>query len=100
MARTLRASALLTSASMSRCRFLLVLFEVRMWRLKARLLLIFPDADTRNRLTAPRFVFSLGMLSPQRLGGAGGADTAAAGGGAAHFLGARIMSRNGPSWRG
>src|SRR5207249_6375681 len=47
--------------SMSRCRFLLVVFEVRMWRLKARLLLIFPVADIRKRLAAPLLVFILGM---------------------------------------
>jgi len=32
--------------------------------LKARLRLIFPDADKRNRLAAPRFVFIFGMLTP------------------------------------
>src|SRR6266481_4791331 len=97
-----RPSALLIRVSTSRCRFLLVLLLVRMWRLKARLRFTFPVAVLRNRLAAPRLVFILGMLSPyQRLAGAEGAG--GAGGAApvpAHFLGARIMSRKRPSCRG
>src|SRR5262245_30848163 len=102
MARTRRASAGLMSVSMSSWRFRLVLFEVRMCRLKARLRFTFPVEERRNRLAAPFFVFILGIEVPYRFGGAAGGPAAAAGGGAAplHLLGARIMSRNGPSCRG
>src|SRR3989338_4793005 len=61
MSRIRRESALLTVVSMSRCRFLLVVLEVRMWRLKARLLLTTPVADTRNRLAADFLVFIFGI---------------------------------------
>src|SRR5262245_54547696 len=102
MARTRRASAGLMSASMSRWRFRLVLFEVRMCLLKARLRFTFPLEERRNRLAAPFFVYIFGIGFPYRFGGAAAGLEAAACGGAdpLHFLGARIMSRNGPSCRG
>src|SRR6266850_2139520 len=61
MSRIRRESALLTVASMSRCRFLFVVLEVRMWRLNARLRFTTPLADTRNRLAADFLVFIFGI---------------------------------------
>src|SRR6185436_3299480 len=54
MSRMRRESALLTVASMSRCRFLFEVLEVRMWRFNARLRFANPPADTLNRLAARR----------------------------------------------
>src|SRR5258706_11456235 len=61
MSRIRRESALLTVASMSRCRFLFVVLDVRMWRLNARLRFTTPLADTRNRLAADFLVFIFGI---------------------------------------
>jgi len=44
-----------------RFRLRLVDFLVRMWLLKALLLLIFPDPVVLNLFAAPRLVFILGM---------------------------------------
>src|SRR6266850_675078 len=102
MTRTRRASAGLMSASMSRWRFRLVVFEVRMCLLKARLRFTFPVEEMRKRLAAPFFVFIFGIDIPYRFGEGADEPEAAADGtaGPLHFLGASIMSRNGPSCRG
>src|SRR5260221_10198028 len=64
MTRTRRASAGLMSASMSRWRFRLVVLEVRMCLLKARLRFTFPVEERRKRLAAPFFVFIFGIDFP------------------------------------
>src|SRR5262249_12219252 len=64
MASTRRRSAFETVVGMSRPRFRLVVFLVRMWLLKALERLIFPVAVFLNLLAAPRWVLSLGMVSP------------------------------------
>ncbi len=62
-------SARLTSVAERKRRFLFVDFLVRMWRLLARVLLIFPLPVLRKRFAAPRLVFILGICRTPGPGG-------------------------------
>src|SRR4030095_13938696 len=56
-----------------RCRFDLVVFLVRMWRLNACERLIEPLPRTRKRFLAPDFVFILGIANSLLFAAFGGA---------------------------
>src|SRR5262245_58124369 len=58
-----------TAVGPRRWRLFLVLFLVRMWRLKAWPRLTVPPGRTRKRFLAPLLVFILGMTAPYRLPG-------------------------------
>src|SRR5215510_2651073 len=73
IARTESMLVLWISAEPRRCRFDLVVFLVRMWRLNACERLIEPLPRTRKRFLAPDFVFILGIANSFLFAAFGGA---------------------------